>query len=67
MKELQERLRTAGFYTGPVDVTYGPTLKKAIEAFETSLPVMPTGLASEAVLSHLRLKQAGGLPKAAVR
>jgi Putative peptidoglycan binding domain len=67
MRELQERLRTAGFYTGPMDVTYGPTLKKAIEAFEASLPVAPTGLASETVLSHLRLKQAGDRPKAAVR
>ncbi len=67
VRELQERLRTAGHYTGPVDGTYGPSLKTAIDAFEATLKVPQTGLASEDILSRLRLRQASGTPKVPVR
>jgi Putative peptidoglycan binding domain len=67
MRELQERLRTEGLYGGAIDGTYGPALKTAIENFEVSARILPTGLASEDVLSRLRLKQASVAPKAISR
>ncbi len=67
MRELQERLQAAGHYSGPIDGTYGPALKTAIDAFEASVRVAQTGLASEDVLSRLRLIQATAAPKAPVR
>jgi Putative peptidoglycan binding domain len=67
VRELQERLRTEGLYTGAIDGTYGPTLKVAIEGFEASARLPLTGFASEDVLSRLRLKQAGATNKAPSR
>jgi hypothetical protein len=54
IKDLQERLKAAGHYTGPIDGTYGQALKYAIEAFETASKVPVTGLASTDVLTRLR-------------
>jgi hypothetical protein len=67
MKELQERLQQAGFYSGPVDGTYGPTLKSAIGSFELAMAVPLTGLASEDVLARLRLTQTGDKSKPKAR
>ena len=67
MKELQERLKAAGHYTGPIDGTYGPALKMAIMAFEASARVPQTGMASEDVLSRLRLQKPNSAPKAVTR
>ncbi len=67
LKELQERLKAAGHYIGPIDGTYGPSLKLAILAFETGERLPQTGLASEDVLSRLRLRPPTAAPKAGVR
>ena len=63
LRELQERLKTAGHYSGPIDGNYGPALKTAIATFEAGGRLPPTGLASEDVLSRLRLLQTSGPAK----
>ena len=60
LKEVQERLQTLGFYVGPIDGTYGPALKLAIDAWETAQNLPMTGLASEDVLLRLRQSMAAG-------
>jgi Putative peptidoglycan binding domain len=67
VRELQERLRTEGLYSGAIDGTFGPTLKVAIEGFEASARLPLSGFASEDLLSRLRLKQAGAPTKAPSR
>ncbi len=67
LKELQERLLKAGFYSGPIDGNYGPTLKGAIEGFEIAHSLVPTGLASEAVLAQLRAREPSGARKTLAR
>ena len=62
LREMQERLRQGGYYAGQVDGTYGPALKQAIDAFEAALRLPPTGLASEDVMSRLRLGAGTALP-----
>jgi protease YdgD len=54
IKELQSRLSQRGLYAGPIDGTYGPALKDAIELFEVQSRQAATGIASAAVLKLLR-------------
>lgn len=54
IRELQERLQKIGHYKGAIDGTYGPTVKLAIEAYEASLNLPATGLASDNILQKLR-------------
>ena len=63
LKELQERLQKGGFYIGPIDGTYGPALKLAIEAYEASAKLPLAGIASEDVLSRLRLADTSTPPR----
>ena len=62
LREMQERLQQGGYYAGPIDGTYGPALKHAIDAFESASRLPLTGLASEDVLSRLRLGAGTALP-----
>lgn len=62
LKEMQRRLGESGDYPGPVDGTYGPALKAAIEAYETRAKGRASGVASEALLKELRQTTAGKRP-----
>lgn len=54
IREVQERLKKIGYYNGPIDGTYGPHLKLAIDDYESSMHLPITGLAREELLAHLR-------------
>ncbi len=54
IKDLQDRLKRRGHYDGPIDGTYGQSLRAAIEAFEADQKLVATGIASEALLKQLR-------------
>lgn len=54
IRELQERLQRAHFYSGPIDGTYGPALKQAIDAYQSAAKLPQTGIASEELLQRLR-------------
>ena len=54
VRELQQRLRDLGYYSGSIDGTYGPQLKAAIVSYQTAVRLPATGLASEDVLARLR-------------
>jgi protease YdgD len=53
IRELQAALKQQQLYAGPVDGTYGPTLRIAIEAFEKAQGLAVTGLATQALLKRL--------------
>lgn len=53
IRELQAALKQRQLYAGPVDGTYGPTLRVAIEAFEKAEGLAVTGLATQALLKRL--------------
>jgi len=53
IRELQAALKQRQLYGGPVDGTYGPTLRVAIEAFEKAEGLAVTGLATQALLKRL--------------
>jgi len=55
LRELQDRLQKAGYYSGPTDGTFGPALRQAIETYEAVQKLPMTGLASEDLLARLRL------------
>jgi V8-like Glu-specific endopeptidase len=54
MKELQGTLTKSGYYSGPLDGSYGLALRSAIAAFEAAERMPVTGIASEAVLLRAR-------------
>lgn len=54
LKEVQERLQKAGHYHGPIDGRYGPALRMAIDAYQASISLPKTGVASEELLTRLR-------------
>jgi V8-like Glu-specific endopeptidase len=54
VKDLQGALALTGYYTGPVDGSYGSALKTAIVAFEVAEKLPATGIASEAILLKAR-------------
>ena len=53
MREVQERLSALGYYSGPIDSAYGPTLKTAIEAYEKAIRQPVTGLATRPLLMRM--------------
>ena len=53
IRELQAALKRLQLYDGPVDGTYSPALRSAIEAFEKEQGVTVTGLATHALLKRL--------------
>ena len=53
IREMQTALKRLNFYDGPVDSTYSPALRSAIEAFEKEQGVTVTGLATHALLKRL--------------
>jgi V8-like Glu-specific endopeptidase len=53
VRELQAALKQQQFYAGPVDGTYGATLRAAIEAYEQAEGLPVTGLATQALLKRL--------------
>ncbi len=62
LREMQERLKRLGYYSGPIDGTYGQAMQVAIVSFQAQAKLFETGLASEDVLTHLRLLTARSDP-----
>jgi len=50
---VQQTLKLAGFWTGPVDGTWTPALTDALKAFQTELGVKPTGTVDSATIAAL--------------
>jgi len=50
---VQQTLRLAGFWDGPVDGTWTPALTAALKEFQTALGVKPTGTVDAATISAL--------------
>ncbi len=53
LRELQSALKQQQLYEGPMDGTYGVTLRAAIEAYEKAQGMPVTGLATKALLRRL--------------
>jgi V8-like Glu-specific endopeptidase len=53
VRELQAALKQQQLYDGPLDGTYGATLRAAIEAYEKAHGMTVTGLATQALLKRL--------------
>ncbi|QDZ02778.1 lytic murein transglycosylase [Nitratireductor mangrovi] len=53
-QELQERLRTFGYYDGPIDGKIGSGSRAAIEAYQKRVGMTPDGHPSKEVLSRMR-------------
>lgn len=53
--ELQEELRDAGFYSGPIDGIYGIATQRAVESFQRSQGLFVDGIAGEETLGALGL------------
>ena len=60
IRDMQERLKLLGYYSGPIDTVYGPSLKSAIEAYEAAANLPVTGLASRQLLSRMVEEAARG-------
>jgi peptidoglycan hydrolase-like protein with peptidoglycan-binding domain len=50
---VQQTLRLAGFWTGPVDGSWTPELTAALKSFQTELGVDPTGTVDAATIAAL--------------
>ena len=50
---VQQTLKLAGFWTGPVDGTWTPALTDALKSFQTELGVKPTGTVDAATIAAL--------------
>lgn len=53
-KELQRRLKRAGFDVGKIDGKIGPMTVTAVRAYQNSNGIAPDGVVSLSVLEHLR-------------
>ena len=60
---VQQTLKLAGFWDGPVDGAWTPELTKALKAFQTELGVKPTGTVDEATIAALEKAMARGRPQ----
>lgn len=60
LRELQTRLQMRGHYAGPIDGSYGPLMRVAIEAFEERHRLPVTGLPTSELARRL-----GGAPSVA--
>jgi murein L,D-transpeptidase YcbB/YkuD len=62
---VQQTLKLAGYWTGPVDGNWTPALTEALKNFQTALGVEPTGTvdpATVAALQHAIAKRASSTP-----
>jgi protease YdgD len=59
MRELQTMLKRRDLYSGPVDGTYGPSLRAAIETYEAAHGMPVTGLATQALMKRLGAEPSG--------
>jgi len=50
---VQQTLKLAGFWTGPVDGNWTPALTEALKSFQTELGVEPTGTVDAATIAAL--------------
>ena len=50
---VQQTLKLAGFWDGPVDGTWTPALTEALKEFQTELGVKPTGTVDAATIAAL--------------
>jgi peptidoglycan hydrolase-like protein with peptidoglycan-binding domain len=50
---VQQTLKLAGFWDGPVDGQWTPELTEALEEFQTELGVRPTGTVDAATIAAL--------------
>lgn len=66
LREGQERLRTLGFYSGPVDGIAGPETDTAIASFQRSRGLVVTGRLDAATMAALRAEpnRVGAAPTA---
>ncbi|MGH1418230.1 MAG: peptidoglycan-binding protein [Hyphomicrobiaceae bacterium] len=58
VRELQQHLKSAGFYRGSIDGLYGPRMRFAIEALQRRMVLPVTGLASTRLLTLMRQQNA---------
>ncbi|GIE88706.1 peptidoglycan-binding domain-containing protein [Actinoplanes regularis] len=64
---VQQTLKLAGFWTGPVDGTWTAELTEALESFQAALGVEPTGAVDAATIAAVEraLEQRSAAPSAA--
>jgi len=53
LRRVQQKLASAGFYRGPIDGIYSATTQKAMQAYQTSAKLQPTGFPDQATLWRL--------------
>lgn len=53
LRRVQQKLAAAGFYRGPINGTYDANTQKAMQAFQTSVKLQPTGFPDQATLWRL--------------
>ncbi|MCU7724165.1 peptidoglycan-binding protein [Actinoplanes sp. KI2] len=53
---VQQTLKLAGHWSGPVDGTWTPALTEALKAFQTELGVKPTGAVDSATIAAVQKK-----------
>jgi peptidoglycan hydrolase-like protein with peptidoglycan-binding domain len=53
LRRVQQKLASAGFYRGPIDGTYDAKTRKAMQAYQTSVNLQPTGFPDQATLWRL--------------
>lgn len=55
VRQIQQKLKSLGFYTGGVDGVYGTATKKAVTAFQKSCGITADGIAGPTTLLYLGL------------
>jgi peptidoglycan hydrolase-like protein with peptidoglycan-binding domain len=54
VREIQRRLRSVGYDSGPVDGLFGPRTQAAVQWFQVKHRVRPSGVVAPALLTRLR-------------
>lgn len=54
VREVQWRLTTLGYHTGPIDGLYGPLTRSAVQWFQIKHGLRPTGVVAATTLATLR-------------
>lgn len=54
VREVQRRLTTLGYHTGPVDGLYGPLTRSSVQWFQIKHGLRPTGVVAATTLAALR-------------
>lgn len=60
VRQIQQKLKSLGFYTGAVDGIYGTGTKKAVTAFQKSCGIKADGIAGPTTLLYLGLSSSSG-------